>query len=605
MFLGAPMAANAGELQSDYFDEATIEETNWENTYGGTPLTLDTGNERLDWNFVDADGDSDAAWDLSPSSSGTGDGDTWTISWDMQFGAWDAETERPWTVLMFLGDGEEMLEIQFKDWGDDGAMQINPRTDLVVGGGEVDGVIGNLAVDTWYHVDIVFNRSGGELVGYSGTQDMADDTIDLWVNGDIGVYGFEIVGLDWTTSDLDLMEFYVKGGDDKVGVGIFDNMVVRDEAYVLPVDMVWRTDETGDWAGADWTTDGGSTWVAPIADNYMVVNSGTATVSTDVSGTAAGSLSIARDAEGGTVEIASAGTLAVTGDVTVATGGALNVDGSLVAGGLNVAVGGTLTLGGGATVMPTVEPEAGDLTVTVSGTLSKDGSGIATLGNGAEFVSLTLEPGAVFNWTLGMSAAQENYIDVWGDVTLQPCEHGATALTINFTPAEGASSNGDAYLIAGDFVIDPDGTGRTREEMLWALRGVMVRKDGVLWWPGTVVGGWSYTGLDLVYDDVLEVDVLALTGLIGDTDANGDEIVDEGDYDELLGQFGGPGDANSADFDGNGIVDIEDFRMLRINLNMPGGAPGFGPETTPTPEPATMSLLALGGLIVLKGRRRK
>jgi len=37
-----------------------------------------------------------------------------------------------------------------------------------------------------------------------------------------------------------------------------------------------------------------------------------------------------------------------------------------------------------------------------------------------------------------------------------------------------------------------------------------------------------------------------------------------------------------------------------------GGAPEgsfFGPETTP--EPATMSLLAVGGLIVLKRRRRK
>ncbi len=85
MFLGAPMAANAVILQADYFTEDTLGDTNWENTWG-TPLTLDTGNKQLDWNFVNADDDSDAAWDLTPSSSGTGDGDTWTISFDVQFG---------------------------------------------------------------------------------------------------------------------------------------------------------------------------------------------------------------------------------------------------------------------------------------------------------------------------------------------------------------------------------------------------------------------------------------------------------------------------------------------------------------------------------------
>ena len=235
LFLAGPMAANAVVLQADYFGEDTLGDTNWENTWG-TPLTLDTVNDQLNWNFADADGDSDAAWDLSPSSSGTGDGDTWTISWDMQFGAWDAETTRPWLTLVLLGDGEEMLEMQFKDWDDFGAMQINPKTGILdpPDGGEVDAVISDLAVDTWHHVDIVFNRSGSELVDYSGTQDMADDTIDLWVDGDIGVYGFTIVAVDWTTSDLDLAEFYVKGGDDKVGFGIFDNMVVSSGANVVP-----------------------------------------------------------------------------------------------------------------------------------------------------------------------------------------------------------------------------------------------------------------------------------------------------------------------------------------------------------------------------------
>ncbi|MDP6547142.1 MAG: hypothetical protein QGH60_24460, partial [Phycisphaerae bacterium] len=185
MFLGAPTAANAGELQADYFDEATLGDTNWDNTWGA-PLTLDTVNERLDWNFRDALGDSDAAWDLSPSTAGTADTNTWTISWDMQFGAWNDLTERQWMVLAFLGNDEQALEIQFKDGS------INPRNDLLeegetVIGYEVDAVLSDLAVDTWIHVDLVFNRSGGELTSYNKGQDLADDGIDLWVDGEIGV----------------------------------------------------------------------------------------------------------------------------------------------------------------------------------------------------------------------------------------------------------------------------------------------------------------------------------------------------------------------------------------------------------------------------------
>ncbi len=232
MFLGAPMAANAGVvLQSDYFGEATLGDTNWENTVG-TPLTLDTGNQQLDWNFRDADGDSDAAWDLSPSTAGTADTNTWTISWDMQFGAWNDLTERQWMVLAFLGNDEQALEIQFKDGS------INPRNDLLeegetVIGYEVDAVLSDLAVDTWIHVDLVFNRSGSELTSYHAGQDLADDGIDLWVDGEIGVSNM-INEAAFQANGLDVMEFYVKGGTDKVGLGIFDNTEVTSGANVVP-----------------------------------------------------------------------------------------------------------------------------------------------------------------------------------------------------------------------------------------------------------------------------------------------------------------------------------------------------------------------------------
>jgi len=101
------------------------------------------------------------------------------------------------------------------------------------------------------------------------------------------------------------------------------------------------------------------------------------------------------------------------------------------------------------------------------------------------------------------------------------------------------------------------------------------------------------------------------TGIIvvpGDTD--GDEDVDLTDYDNLLAQFGGPPPGGptdpDADFNDDGMVDMTDFEELRAHFGtgVPP-APEGGLGATTTPEPATMGLLALGGMFVLKRRRRK
>ena len=91
-----------------------------------------------------------------------------------------------------------------------------------------------------------------------------------------------------------------------------------------------------------------------------------------------------------------------------------------------------------------------------------------------------------------------------------------------------------------------------------------------------------------------------------DGDLDGDGDVDLDDVGLFEAQFGSqshgpaPGPPYTADFDEDDDVDLDDFLVMRDNYE-----PGvFAPDGASTPEPATMSLLALGGLMVLRRRRK-
>jgi hypothetical protein len=65
------------------------------------------------------------------------------------------------------------------------------------------------------------------------------------------------------------------------------------------------------------------------------------------------------------------------------------------------------------------------------------------------------------------------------------------------------------------------------------------------------------------------------------------------------------GGISDADFNVDGFVTLIDFAMMRGNWGTnSGGAPSVE-DLSLTPEPATMSLLAIGGLMMLRRRRRK
>ena len=109
---------------------------------------------------------------------------------------------------------------------------------------------------------------------------------------------------------------------------------------------------------------------------------------------------------------------------------------------------------------------------------------------------------------------------------------------------------------------------------------------------------WSQDFYTLAPDNI----PLVATGLLGDIDGNG--VVDIVDYRKMLTQFGlAPGD-HSADLNGDNIVNLADFAILRGSFGSTTES-AFSPESLHSvPEPTTLVFLILGGAVALarKGR---
>jgi len=107
-----------------------------------------------------------------------------------------------------------------------------------------------------------------------------------------------------------------------------------------------------------------------------------------------------------------------------------------------------------------------------------------------------------------------------------------------------------------------------------------------------------------------------LVPLVGDTD--GDGKVDRFDYKTVLGNQGKFGSAAQGDFNGDGAIDFADLQLLELNYGKTwtGTYTPFDPVVSAAdlpaefaaagvPEPTSLALGALGGIMMLARRRRR
>jgi hypothetical protein len=405
------------------------------------------------------------------------------------------------------------------------------------------------------------------------------------------------------------------GGDLNIGTSASsDGIYIPNGSYTL--------------GGSGSLTIYGNEYVGDSANGTFTQNGGTHTITGTLTLAANPGSSGTYDMQGGTV---------TAGAVVVNAGGTFTNDATVSAS--TVTVAGTLI--GTGTVNAPVHLSPGG---TLGGPLNLKGSVTSTGGQltpgGATVMTiagnLSLDHTSSVNLKLGAPAGANDQIDVTGNISLDGTLNVATLAGFqggNYTlltatgtasgtfanvtgiPAPGIDSRGyyidytaGVGVTSGNQVVlsvhlmgDTNGDGVLNSLDIDAIYSAIFNRHG-----GGIQPYPSYLSADVNGDGaVTQADVTyELTHYFRTNygDANLDHATDFVDFQALLNHWQATGPSvgwADADFNGDGVVDFLDFQMLLDYWN-PGGW-NFAPAQTP--EPVTLSLLALGGLALL--RRRK